>query len=198
MTIRFIAIIFLLIFAYTQAERFMKKKEAELNPDFIKSLVELRTGDIIVKKEGNDLSNFLSLIDNSKYSSMGIVLRINSDLKVVYLDFDEENDSLKIEDLKSYVNFAKKIAIYRYEDEINSSKLFDILDEFKTKDIKLDYNFELNSEKFYNTRFVNEVFLKLFDDNLYLYIYDFYDLKLISIASIIKNPKLKKRFELEF
>ena len=198
MIIRLVAIIVLLIFSYTESKKFIQKKAVELKRENIRKELILKTGDIIVKKENNPQSEFLSQIDESKFSDIGVVLKIDSQYYVANYDLKETGELLEIVALKKYVYFATNLSVYRYEKPIDDSKLFTYLEEIKNSKIKYDYFWNLDSKELYNTKFINSIFQNLYDENLYKYIYNFYGLNIISIKSILENEKLNKQFELDF
>ncbi|OCL90921.1 hypothetical protein [Aliarcobacter thereius] len=198
MIIRLVAIIVLLIFSYTESKKFIQKKAVELKRENIRKELILKTGDIIVKKEDNPQSEFLSQIDESKFSDIGVVLKIDSQYYVANYDLKETGELLEIVALKKYVYFATNLSVYRYEKQIDDSKLFTYLEEIKNSKIKYDYFWNLDSKELYNTKFINSIFQNLYDENLYKYIYNFYGLNIISIKSILENEKLNKQFELDF
>jgi len=198
MKIRFIAIAFLLFFASIEAKKFIEKKEKELNVESLREQLELKNGDIIVRKEDNALSDFFSSLDGFGYSHIGILVNTKDGFVVFHLEVDENSDDMKVSTIRDFVNFAKKIAVYRYKEAVNENKLSEILLNFLENRPKFDYDFSLENDTLYCTEFVNSIYFKLFDENLYTYLYDFNGKSGISINSIIKNPKLEKRYELEF
>lgn len=198
MIIRVIAILFLLIFASFEAKKFISKSKNDLSVENIKKEINLESGDIILKKEDNELSNYLATFDSSGYSHIGLIIDTKYGLKVVHIDIDEKNDELQISDLNDFVNFSTKIAVYRYKDEIDVKKLSDIINDLQKSNTKFDYDFYLNNDKFYSTELINYIYSKLFGEDLFTYLSSFYEKDEISINSIIKNPKLEKKFEIDF
>lgn len=137
MIIRVVAILFLLIFASFEAKKFISKSKEDLSVENIKKEINLESGDIILKREDNELSNYLATFDSSGYSHIGLIIDTKYGLKVVHIDIDEKNDELQISDLNDFVNFSTKIAVYRYKDEIDVKKLSDIINDLqKSKDRK--------------------------------------------------------------
>src|SRR5574344_2121079 len=171
MIIRVVAILFLLIFASFEAKKFISKSKNDLSVENIKKEINLESGDIILKREDNELSNYLATFDSSGYSHIGLVIDTKYGLKVLHIYIDEKNDELQISDFNDFVNFSTKIAVYRYKDEIDVKKLSDI---------------------------INDIHFKLFGEDLFTYLSSFYEKDEISINSIIKNPKLEKKFEIDF
>ena len=198
MIIRVVAILFLLIFASFEAKKFISKSKEDLSVENIKKKINLESGDIILKREDNELSNYLATFDSSGYSHIGLIIDTKYGLKVVHIDIDEKNDELQISDLNDFVNFSTKIAVYRYKDEIDVKKLSDIINDLQKSNTKFDYDFYLNNDKFYSTELINYIYSKLFGEDLFTYLSSFYEKDEISINSIIKNPKLEKKFEIDF
>ncbi|MGJ0338102.1 YiiX/YebB-like N1pC/P60 family cysteine hydrolase [Aliarcobacter cryaerophilus] len=198
MIIRVVAILFLLIFASFEAKKFISKSKNDLSVENIKKEINLESGDIILKREDNELSNYLATFDSSGYSHIGLIIDTKYGLKVVHIDIDEKNDELQISDLNDFVNFSTKIAVYRYKDEIDVKKLSDIINDLQKSNTKFDYDFYLNNDKLYSTELINSIYFKLFGEDLFTYLSSFYDKDEISINSIIKNPKLEKKFEIDF
>ncbi|MGJ0341992.1 hypothetical protein NG769_05960 [Aliarcobacter cryaerophilus] len=198
MIIRVVAILFLLIFASFEAKKFISKSKNDLSVENIKKEINLESGDIILKREDNELSNYLATFDSSGYSHIGLIIDTKYGLKVVHIDIDEKNDELQISDLNDFVNFSTKIAVYRYKDEIDVKKLSDIINDLQKSNTKFDYDFYLNNDKLYSTELINYIYFKLFDEDLFTYLSSFYEKDEISINSIIKNPKLEKKFEIDF
>ena len=198
MIIRVVAILFLLIFASFEAKKFISKSKNDLSVENIKKEINLESGDIILKREDNELSNYLATFDSSGYSHIGLIIDTKYGLKVVHIDIDEKNDELQISDLNDFVNFSTKIGVYRYKDEIDVKKLSDIINDLQKSNTKFDYDFYLNNDKLYSTELINYIYSKLFGEDLYTYLSSFYEKDEISINSIIKNPKLEKKFEIDF
>ena len=198
MIIRVVAILFLLIFASFEAKKFISKSKNDLSVENIKKEINLESGDIILKREDNELSNYLATFDSSGYSHIGLVIDTKYGLKVLHIYIDEKNDELQISDLNDFVNFSTKIAVYRYKDEIDVKKLSDIINDLQKSNTKFDYDFYLNNDKLYSTELINYIYSKLFGEDLYTYLSSFYEKDEISINSIIKNPKLEKKFEIDF
>ena len=198
MIIRVVAILFLLIFASFEAKKFISKSKNDLSVENIKKEINLESGDIILKREDNELSNYLATFDSSGYSHIGLIIDTKYGFKVVYIKIDEKNDELQISDFNDFVNFSTKIAVYRYKDEIDVKKLSDIINDLQKSNTKFDYDFYLNNDKLYSTELINYIYSKLFGEDLFTYLSSFYEKDEISINSIIKNPKLEKKFEIDF
>lgn len=196
MKIRVFAIVFLLFFAFIETKKFINKKEEELKSENLKAQIELKIGDIIVKQEDNALSNFLSSFEESKFSNIGLIVPTTSGLKVFHIDIEDEN--LKFSSIKDYSNFAVKLVIFEYEEKIDKEKLVEVVKTLQEKDVKFDYDYELENEKLYSTELINKIYFELFGENLYINLGTFLGKDTILISNILKNSKLKKRFELDF
>lgn len=198
MKIRFIALVVLLYFAYHEVIKFLDKNQENLNKDNIKAKIEIQSGDIIFRKENNMLSDMFSKIDKAPFSHIGIVLNVDGEMQIYHMEADDEKEDLKVQTIVEFTQFSQKIAVYRHKSLIDEKKLSEILEDYKNQKIKFDYMFELNNDTLYCTEFINEIFVKLFDENIYSYLYDFYGREGISINGILNSEKLEKRFEIEF
>ncbi|WP_202267321.1 YiiX/YebB-like N1pC/P60 family cysteine hydrolase [Aliarcobacter lanthieri] len=176
----------------------MDKKEKDLTIESLREKLELKNGDIIVRKEDNALSDFFVTLDGAGFSHIGILANSKDGFVVFHLEVDENSDEMKVSKIKDFVNFSKKIAVYRHKDTIDEDKLSQILINFLKNKPKFDFEFSLENDTFYCTEFVNDIYFKLFNKNLYTYMYEFDGKSGISINSIIQNPNLEKRYELEF
>ena len=161
MIIRVVAILFLLIFASFEAKKFISKSKEDLSVENIKKEINLESGDIILKREDNELSNYLATFDSSGYSHIGLIIDTKYGLKVLHIDIDEKNDELQISDFNDFVNFSTKIAVYRYKDEIDVKKLSDIINDLQKSNTKFDYDFYLNNNKLYSTELINYIYFNL-------------------------------------
>lgn len=153
---------------------------------------DLHSGDLIFRKENGFLSNLFSQIDNSDYSHIGIILIQDNKAFVYHMERTDAPHDLKIVDINSFLENMEKVKFLRIKKEISSEKLKDILSYYKKIDPKFDMDFTLkNGDKnLYCTEFVNEVFLKLINENIYSYLYKNFKTKGISIKSILQNDKL--------
>lgn len=198
MKIRVFALIFLLFFSYYEIMKFLEKNEENLDSENIKNLVELKNGDLIFRLEKNIISDMFSKVDNSPYSHIGIVFDKDGQKKIYHMEADEKSDDLKIQNIQDFVKNAKKIGVYRFKNSFEDENLKKILDEYEKNKIKFDYAFLLGNETLYCTEFINEIYFKLFNEDLYAYLFNFQGLDVITINSIIKNPNLEKRYEIKF
>ncbi|QKF59574.1 YiiX/YebB-like N1pC/P60 family cysteine hydrolase [Aliarcobacter lanthieri] len=198
MKIRLIVIIFILLFASVEVKKFMDKKEKDLTIESLRETLELKNGDIIVRREDNPLSDFFATLDGAGFSHIGILANSKDGFVVFHLEVDENSDEMKVSSIKDFVNFSKKIAVYRHKEAIDEDKLSQILINFLKDNPKFDFEFSLENDTFYCTEFVNNIYFKLFNENLYTYMYEFDGKSGISINSLIQNPNLDKRYELEF
>lgn len=209
MKIRALILLFVLFIAYYYAMDFIKKNEEQLSTNNLKEQVEIKSGDLVFRKENSIISQMFSKIDDSFYSHLAVALNIDGAVKLYHIEATEDEEDLKIESVAEFAKNAEKLAVYRYKQIENSDansdkkrvdevKLKEILDEFEKNKPKFDFDFSLENENLYCTEFINEVFLKLNEKAIYSYLYDFYGKKGITINSILLNPELEKRYEIEF
>lgn len=93
------------------------------------------------------------------------------------MESDGKSKDLKIDQLEDFVRFSTKIGFYRYNKEIKQNEILKILNILENNNLKFDFDFDLNNDKLYCTEFINEVYFKLFKENLYTYLYNFYGKK---------------------
>ena len=98
--------------------------------------------------------------------------------------------------IEKFTKFASKIAVYRYNKEIDSEKIIQILEEYEKNKIEFDIDFELENDKLYCTELINDIYLKLFNENIYSYLYQFYGKQGITINGILKNKNLQEILEI--
>mgnify|MGYP000966125749 FL=1 len=76
---------------------YKKEKEIKIVNDF----VDLRSGDLIFRKEANFISDIFSKIDNSVYSHIGILLIENGKTFVYHIESDEQKNDMKKDEIKA-------------------------------------------------------------------------------------------------
>jgi len=168
---------------------YKKEKEIKIVNDF----VDLRSGDLIFRKEANFISDIFSTIDNSVYSHIGILLIENGKTFVYHIESDEQKNDMKKDEINYFLSTAEKYAIFRYKKDINNILLNDILKDMRNQNIKFDFSFNLKTtDKLYCTEFVNDIFYKLVNQNIYTYLYDYNSNPIITIKSIMQNKELTK------
>lgn len=167
------------------------KKEKEIN--IINELTDLKSGDLIFRKEANFISDIFSKIDNSEYSHIGILSIEDGKTFVYHMESDEQKDDMKKDEINHFLSTAKKYSIFRYKQNINKILLNNILKDMKNQNIKFDFSFNLETtDKLYCTEFVNYIFYKLVNQNIYTYLYDYNSNPIITIKSIMQNKELIK------
>ena len=167
------------------------KKEKEIK--IVNDSINLRSGDLIFRKEANFISDIFSKIDNSEYSHIGILLIENGKTFVYHIESDEQKNDMKKDEINNFLSTAEKYTIFRYKKNINKILLHDVLKDMKNQNIKFDFSFDLKTmDKLYCTEFVNDVFYKLVNENIYIYLYDFNSNPIITIKSIMQNKELIK------
>ncbi|MCT7909175.1 YiiX/YebB-like N1pC/P60 family cysteine hydrolase [Arcobacter lacus] len=187
MVVRLFALVVLFFAAIYQLNQFMySDKYKNINED-AKLSAKLQNGDIIFRKKDDDVIDKSFSIDNLGYSQVGIVVTSGENAVVFYLKSDEKQSFLKAQKVEDFVKSSDKIAVYKYFTDIDKNVLLAILEFYKN-----------NHDKLYNTEFINEVFFKLHGENLYTDLQNINNKKIITVDSIIKNSKLKKRYEIDF
>lgn len=191
----FLSLIVASLFIYLASNLFEKKISKKENQQSF-DLNIIKSGDIIFRKERNFLSNMFSNIDKSKYSHIAIALKVGENLKIYDIELNSEKDDLKIDTFEKFTKFASKIVVYRYNKEIDSEKIIQILEEYEKNKIEFDIDFELENDKLYCTELINDIYLKLFNENIYSYLYQFYGKQGITINGILKNKNLQEILEI--
>ncbi len=161
----------------------------------ITEIKNLKNGDIIVRKESNMLSDMFAMIDPSGYSHIGIVYDSGDDVLIYHLESNDEPRDLKIVSLDKFSELSSSIAIYRYDRDFSSEGYKKLLDSYV--DVEFDYDFLLNNEKLYCSEFVNDIYFRLFGENIYSYLYKIGAKEGISIKSIMSNSRFTKIYEIK-
>lgn len=162
------------------------KKEKEIIST--NNFKNLKSGDLIFRKELNFISNMFALVDNSEYSHIGIVFVEGDQIFVYHIESNEEDNDLKKDEINHFLSSSEKYRILRYKDNIDEKSLQNILKNIFQENIKFDFHFDLTTtDKLYCTEFVNNIFYKLINKNIYTYLYDFNGNLVISIKSILLN-----------
>lgn len=89
-------------------------------------------------------------------------------LFVYHIESDEQKNDMKKDEINNFLSTAEKYTIFRYKKNINKILLHDVLKDMKNQNIKFDFSFDLKTmDKLYCTEFVNDVFYKLVNENIY-------------------------------
>ena len=168
------------------------KKEKEIISTH--NFKNLKSGDLIFRKELNFISNMFALVDNSEYSHIGIVFVEGDQIFVYHIESNEKDNDVKKDEINHFLSSSEKYVIFRYKDNIDEKSLQNILKNMFQENIKFDYYFDLTTtDKLYCTEFVNNIFYKLINKNIYTYLYDFNGNLVISIKSIMQNKEFIKQ-----
>lgn len=188
MTVRLLALIILLFVVLFQADKFLKSNRYEHLNDLKKVSVEVKDGDIIFRQKATDILDKSFSVDNMDYTEVGIVLEDNQKNRYVfYIRNDEKDNSLRVQKMEDFVKNTEKIGVYNYFKDVDKKVLLIILEFYKKNSIKL-----------YKTEFINEVFFKLFGENIYTNLTNIDGKDIITVKSILSNNKIKKRYEINF
>ena len=83
---------------------YKKEKEIKIVNDF----VDLRSGDLIFRKELNFISVIFAKIDDSEYSHIGIIFIENDKIFVYHIESDENKNDVKKDEINNFLNSAEK------------------------------------------------------------------------------------------
>jgi hypothetical protein len=151
----------------------------------------LQTGDIVLRKEKNLLSDIFSQIDYCGYSHSGIIVKLNKQLFVCNIEYKQKNN-LEITPYSKFIQNASKIVILRPTFPFDKTKLKNFILNLKKANPKFDLNFSLKNNKFYCTELIDFVYFNIANRHIYKYLYNFKNKKIITIKSIYSNPALKQ------
>ncbi|KLE00563.1 YiiX/YebB-like N1pC/P60 family cysteine hydrolase [Aliarcobacter butzleri] len=187
MVIRLFALVIIIFVAIYQLDKFMNSDKYKYLDEYAKVSAKLQSGDIIFRKKDDDVLDKSFSVDNLGYSQVGIVVTSGENAVVFYLKSDENHSFLQAQKVEDFVKSSKKIAVYKYFTDVDKNLILAILEFYKN-----------NHDKLYNTEFINEVFFKLHGENLYTDLQNIDNKEIITVDSIVKNIKLKKRYEIDF
>jgi len=151
----------------------------------------LKTGDIILRKESNILSNLFSQIDPCGYSHSGIIIIKNKKPYVCNIEYEKKGENLKIVPLKSFLSLASSYVILEPLFKINQKKLKKIINTLKKQKIEFDTQISLTNNKYYCTELVDYIYYKLLGRHIYAYLYKFNNKKIITVRSLLKSRYFK-------
>ena len=152
------------------------------------TLKAYETGDIILRKEANILSDLFSQIDPCGYSHSGIIIKTGNGIYVAHIEYDKDN-FLKLEPVDKFLKYAEKYRVLKPNFKFSKTALKKIIYSLKKKNIKFDTEFKLTNNSFYCTELLDYVYFKLIHKHIYSYLYNFKGMKIITIKSIL-NSKL--------
>lgn len=187
MIIRLFALVILFFVAIFQLNEFVNSDKYKNINKNAKLSAKLQDGDIIFRKKDDDILDKSFSIDNLGYSKVGIVVTSGENTVVFYQKSDEKGSFLQAQKVEDFIKASKKIGVYKYFVDVDKNVLLTILEFYKN-----------NHDKLYNTEFINEVFFKLHNENLYTNLQNIDGKNIITVDSIVKNSKLKKRYEIDF
>ncbi|MGB3750631.1 MAG: YiiX/YebB-like N1pC/P60 family cysteine hydrolase [Arcobacteraceae bacterium] len=103
--------------------------------------LQLYSGDIILRKELNRISDIFATVNNAKYSHIGTLVLINNQFKVVHIEKNDDKNDYKISDIKEFMQFASQYAIYRPKDHTSEQKLYAQVMTLKQQEPSFDMSF---------------------------------------------------------
>ena len=158
---------------------------------FLYANSNLQTGDIILRKESNILSDLFALIDPCGYSHTGLIIIKNHTPFVCHIEYDTTKNNIKIIPLKKFLSHASAYIILKPKMQINKLRIKKIVNSLKSKNIRFDTEISLNNNKFYCTELVDYIYYKLLNKHIYAYLYTFKHKKIITVRSLLKSKYFK-------
>ncbi|ACM93150.1 hypothetical protein NAMH_0190 [Nautilia profundicola AmH] len=147
----------------------------------------LKTGDIILRKEKNLLSDMFSQIDPCGYSHAGIIVIKDKIPYVLNIEYETTGKNLKLIKMKNFLSSTSKYIILSPNFKLDNKKLQNIINSIQKENIKFDIELSLNNKKLYCTELVDYIYYKLIHKHIYAYLYDFRNKKIITVKSLLKS-----------
>jgi len=152
----------------------------------------LQTGDIILRKEANILSDLFSQIDPCGYSHTGIIVIKHNKPYVLHIEYETSSDNLKLIPLNKFLVNSSNYAILEPKIKIDYLKLKKEISFLQKQKIKFDSDFSLNNKNLYCTELIDYIYYKLIHRHIYSYLYKFKNKRIITVKSILKSSYFKK------
>ena len=159
---------------------------------FLYAFPPLQTGDVILRKEANVLSDLFAQIDPCGYSHSGIIVMLKNKPYVLNIEYETNKNNIKIVPLKKFLKLSSKYCFLKPKIKINQTKFKKFILSLKNKNIKFDTDISLNNNKFYCTELVDYVYYTNTHKHIYAYLYNFNNKKIITIRSILKSKYLER------
>jgi len=150
---------------------------------------EYKTGDIILRKQSNIISDLFAKIDPCGYSHSGIILKIGTKLYVVHIEYSKGND-FKIVPFKKFIKNSK-YKVIRLKYKIDEKKFLQEIEKIRKLNPSFDFTFSLNNKKYYCTELIDKIYFNAIKKHVYSYLFAFKGKKIITIRSILNNPEFK-------
>lgn len=125
-------------------------------------LLELKSGDIIFRKESNPISDIFAKVNNSKYSHIGMINKEDKKITVVHIEDNGEASDLKFNDIDEFLHFATQYSIYRSSNKIDEEKLRQTLLSIKKQNLEFDLEFsgDESDNRVYCTELIYNIYKK--------------------------------------
>lgn len=189
-------ILLLVIIFLITSSKLLDSKKSTLNK-FSTNINNVKTGDIIFRKENNFISDIFSKIDQSDFSHVGIVYIENNKIFVYHMEYKNTYNDIQKDSIDVFLKLAENAMIYR----LKSNKKYDFknnINKVVDQNPKFDFDFNLKNHKLYCTEFVNDIYYNTIGQDIYTYLYNYKNLyKVISIKSILNNTNLFYVYSLE-
>ena len=152
----FLLFCFLLVKNYLYSSTIQSNK---LPPSLV-----LKDGDIILRKETNQISDIFAKVNNSSYSHSGTIIIQNNKIKVFHIEDNEEISDYKISSIEQFLLYCSDYKIMRAIEKVDSKKL-----HYEVKKIlKLNpsFDFQFNGDKSDNAIYCTELTLMLYNTSI--------------------------------
>lgn len=152
-----IVFLVLILFFYLLKKYLFFSQETDIP---LPSDIEFFNGDIILRKEQNHISDIFSNINQSLYSHIGVLLVKEDGAHVIHIEMDDAEDDLKIVELKYFVRFASKYAIYRPKKPVHEKAFLNYIENLqKNKPIfDREFNGKTDDNKIYCTELAYDIY----------------------------------------
>ena len=171
---------------------FLKKQlySATKNNSLSLHIENLKSGDIILRRESNQISDIFAKINSSEYSHIGVILLQKGHIKVIHIEAGDGCKDYRVVDAKEFLNFAFSYAIYRPKKKVNIQNLQKKVAQLKLKNIEFDSEFtgKKDDNKIYCTELALELYNFETQDSYRPKMSSYMGKKFISIKAFL-NPK---------
>ena len=103
--------------------------------------LQLKSGDIVLRRETNHISDIFAHLNESEYSHIGTILFIGGKANVVHMEDEDSEEDFHITPLGSFLQYAAKYAIYRPKHQIDEKKLYRDVRKIQSQHPKFDMEF---------------------------------------------------------
>ena len=125
-------------------------------------LLNLKSGDIIFRKESNQISDIFAKVNNSQYSHIGLINIEDKKITVIHIEDNADESDLKSNNIDEFLHFATKYSIYRSINKIDEDKLRQTLLSMKKQNLEFDLEFsgDESDNRVYCTELIYKIYQK--------------------------------------